>query len=94
MLVTLPLLFACAYTVRSLTDVSPGGGPGEFYALVRTEYWQGGALADVDATVIRCTVEEGMTKRTTCQAVLTGDEALTATDREVPITFTSKKGDK
>jgi hypothetical protein len=81
------LSLGCTYTVRSLTQVSPGGGVGEFYALVRTEHWEAGVLADVDATLIRCVAAEGPVRATTCQNVLTGDEAIRAADREVPLTF-------
>jgi hypothetical protein len=88
--VFLALLLGCAtHTVRTLAQVSPGGGSGEFYALVREETWNGaGALLSVDGLLIRCVTQDmTMDRSTSCQQVLTDEEAFRAADRQVPITF-------
>jgi hypothetical protein len=89
-LVFLALILGCAtHTVRTLAHVSPGGGSGEFYALVREETWNSaGALLSVDGLLIRCVTQDMTVDRSTsCQQVLTDEEAFRAADRQVPITF-------
>ena len=82
------LFFAgCAYTVNTLAQVSPGGDGHEFYALVRTDYFGSpGHLRASEATLIRC-VDKADPRATTCEPVLTSEQAFRVVDANKPITF-------
>ena len=84
------LFFAgCAYTVQTLAQVSPGGGAGEFYAIVRTDYYSDvQRLESSDATLIRCLdTETDATAETTCSPVLTSDDAFRVVRANKAVTF-------
>ena len=81
------LLTGCAYTVNTLAQVSPGGDGHEFYALVRTDYFGSpGHLRASEATLIRC-VDKADPRATTCEPVLTSEQAFRVVDANKPITF-------
>ena len=88
----MPLLFliGCAYTVRTLSQVSPGGAEAEFYAVVRDDYFDGVSRypRGSDAVLIRCAIAETEAAHVaTCQRVLTDEQAFSVADKDTPTTF-------
>ncbi len=86
------LLFGCVYTIQTtLTDITAGGSAREVYATVRVECVPpSGNERLLYATLIRCTTDtmNAPSRSTSCQPVLTFDEAMQASIRSAPTTFT------
>lgn len=91
------LMLACATTstyVRSVEQVSPGGGPREFYVVVKkTTYPPYSTVpSDIDSIILRCqSVERSEAWETTCLPVLYGDNAIKASQKPGPSTFVIEK---
>lgn len=87
-------LLGCAYTVRTMSQVSPGGAEAEFYAVVQAEYFDGIGRypRGRDTMVIRCAIADtASAHETTCQRVLTDEQAFSVVERDVPTTFPLKR---